>query len=205
MTIYADKQQLRQKLRQMRKALNPVSRMTATKRVNRLLYPFIRRHKRIGAYWAMGSELSLLPLIVTAQHRGATVYLPYIENNKRQLWFSPCPYLASQRMTKRFLRQQNLYAHKRRIPQFSGDKIRAHKLNTLLIPLLGIDSQGHRLGQGGGYYDATLTTHHQIKPKLVGVGFSCQQVKNIATEQHDINIPIFVSENGYQYFVNTNL
>lgn len=200
MTPHVEKQQLRLKLRQRRKSLSRDSRQAATKRVNRLLYRYIRRQKRIGVYWAMGSELSLLSWIVTAQQRGATVYLPYIEAHSRQLWFTPCPRLVGQRVTKRDLRLQNLYGRQGRIPQFKGDKIRVRRLNTLLMPLLGIDSQGHRLGQGGGYYDATLGTHHQLKPRLIGVGFSCQQVEHIATEQHDITIPEFVSEQGYQYF-----
>ena len=200
MTIDSDKKRLRQQLRRQRKTLNRSYRTWATRHINRLLYPLIRRHKRLGVYWATGSELSLMPLIMTAQQRGAEVYLPYIETNQRQLWFTPCPRLNNPRITQRYLRQHNLHVRKRQIPQFEGAKIRAHWLKTLIIPLVGIDHQGHRLGQGGGYYDATLSVQHKVKPQMIAVGFSCQQVRQIQTDPHDINMPIFVCEQGYQYF-----
>lgn len=199
MTNFSDKHELRRLLRRKRQSLNTDYRQQATTRINRFLYRLIRRQKRIAVYWSVSSELSLWPLIVTAQQRGAQVYLPYIEANKRQLWFTPCPHLR-RHPTKRYLHQYNLQPRKRTIPQFGGAKIRARYLNTLIMPLLGIDSYGHRLGQGGGYYDASLATHHEVKPLLVGTGFSCQQVKMIKTEKHDINIPLFVCEHGYQYF-----
>ncbi|PIT51224.1 5-formyltetrahydrofolate cyclo-ligase [Snodgrassella alvi] len=199
MTTYSDKQQLRRLLRQRRKALSQESRRLATKKINRLLYPFIRRQKRIAVYWAVGSELSLWSFIVTAQKRGAQVYLPYIESKKRQLWFTPCPRLPRRHATIRYLNLHHQNTGKHKIPQFNGCKIRARYLHTVLIPLLGIDHQGNRLGQGGGYYDATLANFRYLQPLLVGVGFSCQQVDTIKSESHDINIPIFVSENGYQY------
>ncbi|PIT12738.1 5-formyltetrahydrofolate cyclo-ligase [Snodgrassella alvi] len=199
MTTHSDKQQLRQLLRQRRKALSQETRRLATKKINCLLYPFIRRQKRIAVYWAVGSELSLWSLIVTAQKRGAQVYLPYIEPKKRQLWFTPCPRLPRRHATVRYLSLHHQNTGKHKIPQFNGCKIRARYLHTMLIPLLGIDHQGNRLGQGGGYYDATLARFRHRQPLLVGAGFSCQQVGSIQSEDHDINIPIFVSENGYQY------
>ena len=167
MTIDSDKKRLRQQLRRQRKTLNRSYRIWATRHINRLLYPLIRRHKRLGVYWATGSELSLMPLIMTAQQRGAEVYLPYIKTNQRQLWFTPCPRLNNPRITQRYLRQHNLHV---------------------------------RLGQGGGYYDATLSVQHKGKPQMIAVGFSCQQVRQIHTDPHDINMPIFVCEQGYQYF-----
>ncbi|MBI3208488.1 MAG: hypothetical protein HYZ37_06260, partial [Candidatus Solibacter usitatus] len=42
--------------------------------------------------------------------------------------------------------------------------------DTLLVPLLGFDRQGYRLGYGGGYYDRTLAAATD-RPLLVGVGF----------------------------------
>jgi 5-formyltetrahydrofolate cyclo-ligase len=199
MSTHTDKQQLRHLLRQRRKALSQKTRRLATKKINRLLYPFIRRQKRIAVYWAVGSELSLWSLMVTAQKRGAQVYLPYIEPKKRQLWFTPCPRLPRHHATVRYLNLLQQHTGKHKIPQFNGRKIRARYLHTLLVPLLGIDHLGNRLGQGGGYYDATLAKSCQRQPLLVGVGFSCQQVNIIQSENHDINIPIFVSEYGYQY------
>ena len=200
MQIHTDKRQLRGYLRSQRKQLKPEQRQLATNRINRLLYPLIRRQKRIAVYWAVGSELSLWSLITTAQKRGATVYLPYIAARQRELWFTPCPHLPRKQTTTRYLTQYGLKYKRGLIPQFTGQRIRARYLHTLIVPLLGIDQRGNRLGQGGGYYDATLSALHHWQPKLIGVGFACQQLDEIQTEKHDISISSFVCEQGIKHF-----
>ena len=184
------KSKLRQHLRHQRQSLDLRTRRQATRRINRNLYTLIRRNQRIGVYWAVGSELALDDFIAAAHQRGAKLYLPYIDSHQRRLWFTPlppCPERAA--------------GHYFGIPQFAGPKIRAHALHVLLVPLVGIDERGFRLGQGGGYYDTTLThIRHRLRPRLVGVGFACQQVPVLATENHDQPLPAFVSEQGWQYF-----
>ncbi|HRL34989.1 MAG TPA: 5-formyltetrahydrofolate cyclo-ligase, partial [Neisseria sp.] len=89
-----------------------------------------------------------------------------------------------------------------KIPQFHGEKIRAHRLNTLLLPLVGIDSEGYRLGQGGGYYDASLAaTRHRLQPHKIGVGFACQRHNGrLPREAHDMRLDGFVCEHGWRRF-----
>ena len=91
-------------------------------------------------YWPIGSELRLDDFIQTALQRGARVYLPYIEPGRLRLWFTP--YCADAAQAERA-------RGRLKIPQFHGEKIRAHRLNTLLLPLVGIDSEGYRLGRFG--------------------------------------------------------
>ena len=125
--------------------------------------------------------------------RGARVYLPYIEPGRLRLWFTP--YCADAAQAER--------AHGRlKIPQFRGEKIRAHHLDTLLLPLVGIDNEGYRLGQGGGYYDASLAaTRHRLQPHKIGVGFACQRHNGrLPREAHDMRLDGFVCELGWRRF-----
>lgn len=183
-----DKAGLRRSLRRARRSLSKNERVRAERAANRFLKRHIRRRGRIGIYWPIGSELRLNSFIQTALTRGAGLYLPYIEPHSLRLWFTP--YQADSRKAER---SRGRLA----VPQFGGKKIRAHRLTVLLVPLVGIDRQGYRLGQGGGYYDATLAAlKGRLKPHTVGVGFSCQLCGSLPREAHDIALDAFVSEKG---------
>lgn len=125
-----EKSELRRRLRRIRAALPVKERVAAERAANRLLKRFIRRGGRIGIYWPVGSEMRLDGFVQTALSRGARLYLPYIEPRSLRLWFTP--YRADVRQAERG-RSRGLD-----IPQFGGRKIRAHGLDVLLVPLVGI-------------------------------------------------------------------
>lgn len=191
------KLQLRKQLRQIRMSIPTVKRKKAEHRTNALLKRFIRRGKRIAAYWPIGSELDLTKFTHCVQQYGAKIYLPYIENNKRRLWFTLFdPTLKAEKQHNR---------HSLRIPQFTGRKIRAEQLDLMILPIIGIDKKGRRLGQGGGFYDTTLgSSPHRHRPKTVAVGFCCQSCTNVYAEPHDCSVDYFVCEHGITSFVKKN-
>lgn len=58
--------------------------------------------------------------------------------------------------------------------------------DVVLVPLLGFDRAGHRLGQGQGHYDRTLEALRATGPVLaVGVAFAVQEIAHIPIEPHD--------------------
>lgn len=58
--------------------------------------------------------------------------------------------------------------------------------DIVLVPLLGFDRAGHRLGQGQGHYDRTLQALRAAGPVLaIGVAFAAQEVERIPFEAHD--------------------
>ncbi|TAE32789.1 MAG: 5-formyltetrahydrofolate cyclo-ligase [Alphaproteobacteria bacterium] len=64
--------------------------------------------------------------------------------------------------------------------------------HVCIVPLLGFDRRGARLGYGKGYYDQYLARHPQIIP--IGVAFSCQEVHNIPVEAHDQRLHHIITE-----------
>ena len=65
-----------------------------------------------------------------------------------------------------------------------------------LLPAVGMDERGFRLGQGGGFYDRTLAG----KPGLrVAVVFECQRVDLVPTEPHDQSVHAVVTEAGWWF------
>lgn len=196
MMMATDKRTLRRQLRQTRQKIPQAERQRAQAACNRQLKRFALRGKRIAVYWAMGSELRLDDWVRSAQKRGAKVYLPYIEPHSLRLWFTPYPQTNQRAERKRG--KSRLH-----VPQFVGDKIRANWLHSMVIPIVGIDQYGTRLGQGGGYYDYTIAACSR-RPHLIAAGFACQQVAQLPTESHDIQVDYFVNEKGVWRFNRPN-
>ena len=163
----------------------------------------IKRGKRIAVYWAIGSELRLDDFARAAQQRGAQVYLPYIAPRSLKLWFTPHPVmrLGSLKTKKTVRPERPRRRSKIQVPQFRGDKIRAKSLHTMVLPIVGIDARGYRLGQGGGYYDCTLAaTPRSLRPQTVAAGFACQSLPLLPAQRHDIRVRHFASERGVWRF-----
>jgi 5,10-methenyltetrahydrofolate synthetase len=62
---------------------------------------------------------------------------------------------------------------------------------ALLIPCLGFNDEGYRLGYGGGYYDRTL--EKVPRPLAVGVAYSCQRAM-FASAPHDVALDLVITE-----------
>lgn len=76
-------------------------------------------------------------------------------------------------------------------PSQTATAQRLSDIDIILVPLVGWDAQGGRLGYGGGYYDRVLTAMNAL---TVGLGFECQQVMAVPREKHDQLLKVVVSE-----------
>ncbi|WP_215796448.1 5-formyltetrahydrofolate cyclo-ligase [Paludibacterium paludis] len=189
-----DKVRLRRELRRRRKALTRDERRRAETALVRHAMRLVRRNKRIGAYLAAGSELDLAPLIRRARRLGAVVHLPAIPRQGRRLWFTRVGDDASRwRLHPRF-----------GIREYDGPRCRAERLDVLLIPLLGVDRDGFRLGQGGGFYDATLAFRRRRalvrRPLLIGIAFDCQCVEQVPRDPWDVALDGVLTPSGLRRF-----
>ena len=66
--------------------------------------------------------------------------------------------------------------------------------NIILVPLLGFTKECHRIGYGGGYYDATLKALSSAIS--IGVGFSEQLCSYLPIEVHDQSLNYIITELG---------
>lgn len=71
--------------------------------------------------------------------------------------------------------------------------------DTLLIPLVGYDMAGYRLGYGGGYYDRTLATLNP-QPRKIGVAYADCKLDSIEPQDHDIRMDLLITEHGITRF-----
>jgi 5-formyltetrahydrofolate cyclo-ligase len=69
--------------------------------------------------------------------------------------------------------------------------------DVLIVPLVGFDSRGYRLGYGGGFYDRTLEGLRAHRPVLaVGFAFAGQEMDTVPIEATDQKLDVIVTENG---------
>lgn len=78
-------------------------------------------------------------------------------------------------------------------PGEDSRKLHLEDLNGILVPGLGFNKKGRRLGKGKGFYDKALETYQGLK---VGVCFDCQVLEDdLPEEKHDIRVDFLVTEN----------
>ena len=177
-------------MRDVRRRLAPADRDDAALAVARH-GPTIRQLKQarvVAAYWPVGAELDPLPLI-TGLAMGAepspVFCLPVVRPGHRVLEFRlwrPGEALAPGHLSTR-----------QPFPEAA-----VQTPDAVLVPLLGIDRYGTRLGQGGGYYDATLAHLRAAHPGLIAVGlcFAVQLLETVPREPHDQPLDWIVTEKG---------
>jgi 5-formyltetrahydrofolate cyclo-ligase len=176
--------QLRKCLRQARNALPPARQRAAAQGLYRQLshHPLFRRARSIALYLPNDGEIDPRPLLRCAQKRGKQTYLPVL---------SPWP--RTKMVFQRVRAGERLRPNRFRIAE-PLSRVRWQRkvwtLDLVLLPLVGFDEYGGRLGMGGGFYDRSLayrarrTTWH--KPTLLGLAHECQKVDRLQQAGWDV-------------------
>jgi 5-formyltetrahydrofolate cyclo-ligase len=135
----------------------------------------------VSAFWPMGSEIDIRPLLLALHGRGHAVLLPVTPPRGQALRF------------RRWWPGQRLVARKFGLHEPPPDAPFATP-DFLLVPLVAFDATGRRLGHGAGYYDRTLASLSQAR--RLGVAFAAQQVDRVPAGPHDVALPAIATENG---------
>ena len=81
-----------------------------------------------------------------------------------------------------------------------GQEVAPEVLDVILVPALAFaESDGSRLGRGGGYYDRFLAKPG-IRARRVGVGFETQVTPTVPCEPHDSRVQELVTEKRWRTF-----
>lgn len=72
---------------------------------------------------------------------------------------------------------------------------------VLIVPLVGFDARGYRLGYGGGFYDRTLAMLRAKRPTIaVGFAFAAQELPDVPIDAYDQKLDAIVTEQGLRRF-----
>lgn len=142
----------------------------------------VRPRAVVAGYWPLGGEADPRPLLAALARRGHPIALPAIVAAGRplsfRLWTEGGTLVPG--------------AHGTRMPPPARPPVLP---DIVIVPLLAFDARGHRLGQGGGYYDRTLALLRRRKRILaVGLAYAVQQVNSLATRPHDQRLDWIVTE-----------
>lgn len=193
---FPDKKSLRKSLRAARRNLPVEYRQRALRHALRYANQsgLFLKGRRWGFYLPMGEEFDALPLLNQALHMGKSCFVPVTANRMAQP-------LRFARLDGKHGLTHNRYGI---IEPHGRALLNARWLDVLMMPLVGFDDQGHRLGMGGGYYDATLaylnTRKRWRRPYLVGLAFACQRAESIPAERWDIRLDAVLTEHGLLRF-----
>lgn len=185
-----NKSTLRRQLKETRNAVEPQARRLAGRSAMRLALRdgLLLNARRIGFYLPHRGEFDLGPLMRRAQTMRLTCCLPILPRRGRIMRFGRLDRTAYPMRTNRF-----------GIPEpVDARPLRARQLDLLLMPLVGFDTAGHRLGMGGGYYDATLAfmkrRRHWHRPRLIGIAYECQRVDALPHDPWDMPLDAVLTE-----------
>ncbi|MEX5576141.1 5-formyltetrahydrofolate cyclo-ligase [Pseudomonas lijiangensis] len=184
--------QLRRQLRKARRALSPGQQRAAARGLYRQLaqHPLFRRARHVSLYLPMDGEIDPRLLLRAAQRRGKATYLPVLN-----AW--PRTRMVFQRVRP----GEKFIPNRFRIPEPRINRAlqrRIWALDLILMPLVGFDDEGGRLGMGGGFYDRSLAYLARRKtwkkPRLLGLAHECQKVERLAQASWDVPLQGTVSD-----------
>ncbi len=180
------RRQLRRELIAKRCALAPdeQARIAASVRA-RLRSLRELRDGPVAFYVAIRGEIDLLPLARELAAEGIGLALPVIVQRRAPMEF------------RSWQPGEPLVAGVWGIPV--PPRGRPLRPRTVLVPVVGFDRAGYRLGYGGGYFDRTLGVLRP-RPRVIGVGHAFSELDTIHPCPHDEPLDLVVTEREVRRF-----
>ena len=134
--------------------------------------------QHIACYYPLNNEFDCLPIIQAIWEKHKHCYLPVLSDNL--LCF------------KRYQATTRLQTNRYNIPEpVSEESIAVERLNLVIVPLVGFDTRGNRLGMGAGYYDRTFQA---LDCYLLGLAYAAQQAPDLPVDPWDVRLHAVLTE-----------
>lgn len=193
-----DLKKVRDDLRQLRRGLSELQQQEHGQKALDVFKKCLPRFqldtpKSIAVFLSRDGELDTSLLIRYLWQADYRVYLPVLNQDTEQMLF--VRYEAGCKM------RTNRYGIAE--PQSVENSLAPEGLDLVIVPLVGFDAQGNRLGMGGGFYDKTFgfkIENPKTGPRLIGWAHSCQQLATLPAQPWDVPLDAMVTEKGWQVF-----
>lgn len=178
----AGKADLRKHLLTARRALDSATRAAWDRAIGEQVVAWWKAAQpaALGVYWPLRDEPDLHPAYAELARLGARLLLPVVVQKAAALEFAE--WLPGEAMVK----DQMGVA----VP--ADLRLQAAYPPALLVPCLGFNAEGYRLGYGGGFYDRTLA-RHAPRPQALGIAYQCLQVP-FGADVHDVALDRIITE-----------
>src|SRR5450432_389418 len=181
---------LRTRLRAERAALGAGERIAAANALISTLeqLPEFLVDTHVAGYWAVGGELPLNIALGRLHARAQNYYLPVLATGNKLRFAEWRPGVS-------------VRANRYGIPEPVCDAatlLSATQIDLVLVPLLGFDRRGNRLGAGAGYYDRSLAflraKPRPAQPLLVGIGYHFQELPELPPQSWDVPLDFVATD-----------
>jgi 5-formyltetrahydrofolate cyclo-ligase len=183
------KKQLRGSLAATRGALPPSAVLARSARIVEALgsLEVLLEARSVASFWPMAgrAEVDLTDLDRQLGERGVVRYYPFMDPNGEGFTTG----------FRRVASAAELVSRGRRFLEPPPDAPVAARgdVDVVLVPALAVTPEGHRLGYGSGFYDATLPD--LAPPALtIVVAFSFQLLAELYIEAHDVACDVVVTD-----------
>lgn len=148
-----------------------------------------RRARMVACYLPFDGEVDIRAVLRRDQRVGKSFCLPAVSRSHsremRFLSYRPGEYLVR----NRFGIGEPL--------TLGSAIVKSSAIDVALVPVVGFDATGSRIGMGAGYYDRYFgrgPASRRRHTRLVGVAFECQRLPHIERQDWDVPLDVIVTE-----------
>jgi 5-formyltetrahydrofolate cyclo-ligase len=180
------KRKLRKELIEKRKNIPKNKVLEKSNKIKKILFEIdeFKQASTILFYVSYDNEVYTHDMIKESKKMGKRVVVPFSDKANRRLILSELDNWSSLKPGSYGI----LEPSKDEIKEFSIEKI-----DLIIVPGVGFDESGRRIGHGKGYYDNLLK---KLKDSLIiGLAFELQIIDKIPVNKHDIPVKKIITEN----------
>jgi 5-formyltetrahydrofolate cyclo-ligase len=171
------KAELRAGIRARRRARSAGEQAVAAARLTARLLPLVAAAQTVAAYCAVDGEPSTAELIAVLREGGVCVLLPVVAGGDLDWAVDDGTYVDG----PWGLREP------------AGVRLGVDAIaraEVVVVPALAVDVAGHRLGQGGGFYDRALL---RARGRTVALVYDDEVLDVVPVEEHDVVVDAAVT------------
>jgi len=182
-----EKARVRDILRKRKDAMTPEERAEKSGLIARHLMLLIAEGETVMVFTSKEKEVNTRPLIEALFEQKNPVVVPIIQKEDVSLRLS-------------YIRNMSVLVPSTfGVPEPIGNEIPAkpQDVDTIILPMLGFDRAGGRIGYGAGYYDRFLEKNPSLTK--IGIAFGCQEMDGLPIDPNDVRMDLIVTEDGVVY------
>lgn len=183
----------RNEIRQKRKALHEDEVAKCSELVRRVVleHEFLKQNRCIASYHSFSGEIDTVEINKALRLAGHHMALPVIHPEEKGLmdFYS-------------YEKPEDLILNRFKIPEpvvSEENLVQPHHLEVVIVPLVGFNEKGERLGMGGGYYDRMLKKI-SCECLTLGLAYDFQLIPEIKSQPWDMPLDEVITPTKHYIF-----
>jgi 5-formyltetrahydrofolate cyclo-ligase len=178
------KNKMRDIMRNRRDSLTPEEKKVKGEAICSHFFSLVKPGQTVMGFSSKDIEVDTNPLLQRLLDEGYDLVVPIIVKEDYSLRLS-------------YLRDlSHLVPSTFNVPEPIGNEIPVPEgaVDVVILPMLGFDRRGGRLGYGSGYYDRFLEKNPDVTK--IALAFACQEAEELPLEDNDVLMDYIVTEDG---------